>query len=81
MNANRPRGIRQVTPRRTSSIRSPLRNDLWTSETSIIGGPRKRPGGRASVECRASGFDPSTDQCDPSRIASIGTSLDAFQAG
>ena len=59
MNANRPRSIRQLMPRRASTQRVPLRYDFQTFTTSIIGWP----------------------QCDPIRMASMGTSRAARQAG
>ena len=61
MNAHRPFGIRQLIPRRASTSRSPLRNDLWTSVTSIIA--------------------VFLSQREPIRMASIGASRDARQAG
>ena len=59
MNANRPRSIRQLIPRKASTQRMPLRNDFQTFTTSIIGWP----------------------QWDPIRMASMGTSRAARQAG
>ena len=72
MKANRPLGIRQLTPRTASTTRSPLRNDFRTSTTSIMG-----------ILGEGAGPSPGRpiDQCDPTRMASIGTSRAARHAG
>ncbi len=65
MNVQAPRGTRNETPRRASTISSPLRNDLWTSATSMMGGTRLPRGYIDALW----------------RIASIGVIRDARQAG
>src|SRR5262245_23055288 len=41
MNANRPRGTRQLIPRSASTVRSPLWYDFRTPTTSIIAPPAR----------------------------------------
>ena len=70
MNVHDPRGTRNVTPRRASTVSSPLWNDLWTSTASITrlaSGCCRWPGRVQFIPLR--------------RIASIGVILEAFHAG
>ena len=83
MNANRPLAIRQLTPRSASTRRSPLWNDFvhvdHFDHRASLGRVRLAHALRSIVHAPC--LIGRIDQCDPTRIASIGTSRAARQAG